>query len=142
MLQDLTGIKSARKIANNTLQIDFEDGAQAIRLHLTNIITWAQGNIILNSGGWQTVTTKSRLNQFLPQGFYIHSERGLWYVRTAQGDFKYYDGMIFNQQGALLYNALMERGYRPFQYKLFIDMNLRDTFKRCLRAYLVKRLIK
>lgn len=37
-----------------------------LKLHDTYIITWyADGRIVLNSGGWRTVTTKSRINEFL-----------------------------------------------------------------------------
>jgi hypothetical protein len=47
-------------------------------LHSTDIITFRKdGTIVANTGGWQTVTTKARLNEYLPVG--IYQRGGLWY---------------------------------------------------------------
>lgn len=65
--------RSERKLASNTtLRIWQDDEGETwfvVRLHRTDIAkVSADGTrMILNSGGWQTVTTKQRLNQLLPK---------------------------------------------------------------------------
>jgi len=66
-----------RKIANNTYA-EKEKNLISIRLHETKIITYySDGKIKLNSGGWQTVTTKQRLNDFT--SFAIYQKKSIWY---------------------------------------------------------------
>ena len=47
--------------------------------------TWIE----LFDGGWQSVTTKSRLNAILADhgvaGEYVFQKKGTWFVRTVQG---------------------------------------------------------
>lgn len=43
--------------------------------------------------------------------------------------------------GSLLYNAILESGYRAEQFYILKTMNLKDSFKRSLRKYLYKRLL-
>lgn len=56
------------------------------RLHDTDIVTVPPENdrIILNTGGWFTVTTKDRINRILRDlgagSINVQSERGIWYV--------------------------------------------------------------
>lgn len=66
------------------------DGGIVIRLHRTNVVTFRPcGRVILNSGGWRTVTTKERINRY--SGIHVWSERGVWYA----DDHPFSDGMIF-----------------------------------------------
>jgi len=59
--------RDSRKLAYATVVERLSPACIAIQHHKTNIIEfWVGGDIILNTGGWQTVTTKSRLNQFTP----------------------------------------------------------------------------
>jgi hypothetical protein len=44
--------------------------------------------------------------------------------------------------GSILVNAMREKGYNDSQISLHYSMNLRDTFKRAVRQYLIKRLCK
>jgi hypothetical protein len=54
---------SARVIGNNTVRYKRANGDIVIRYHLTDILTRTpNGNLILNTGGWRTYTTKARLN--------------------------------------------------------------------------------
>ena len=57
--QQLQGrCKDSRRYANNTYLIR-ENGHLAMRYHETNVVTWyPNGDIVLNSGGWHTSTTK------------------------------------------------------------------------------------
>lgn len=77
----LTGRNAQKKkLENNTYAIRQPDNSISIRLHDTDILTFnPDGSAVVNSGGWKTVTTKARLNEFLPYGLGISQERGIWY---------------------------------------------------------------
>ena len=64
-LEVLNG-KSSMRLGNNTYLENHENGVIAVRLHNTNIVVfYAHGRAELYSGGYQTVTTKERMNQFI-----------------------------------------------------------------------------
>lgn len=91
-----TAIKNreSKKLANNTYLIRKGDNF-AIRLHNTDVVTITPENtFILNSGGWQTKTTKERINEFTNAR--IAQKGGLWYMRDGS---LFYDGIIVNQSG-------------------------------------------
>lgn len=75
-----------RKLANNTYleRIDDPNGGRpsyAVRLHRTNVVTYhPDGSIVLDSGGWQTVTTKARMNAHTPPAVSVWQDRHEWYV--------------------------------------------------------------
>lgn len=70
-----------RPIANNTRVIRRSDDSIAIKLHNTDILTFhSNGAIQLFTGGWKTVTTKDRMNRFLPSGIGVYSEKFIWYL--------------------------------------------------------------
>ena len=59
--------RESRKLAHNTYARRRNSGKIAIQLHATDILTFhSDGQIDLNTGGWNTVTTHSRMNAFLP----------------------------------------------------------------------------
>ena len=51
-------------------------------------------SITLNNGGWKTVTTKSRINDALPVGFYLYQQDFEWFVNTPDGALPFVNGMI------------------------------------------------
>jgi hypothetical protein len=86
--------KTSRKAANNTV-VRIENETAIIRLHETDIVTIKQnGNAILNSGGWQTVTTKERINRYTSAG--ISQRNSIWYMRDGS---LFYDGIEINANG-------------------------------------------
>ena len=105
-----------RRIANNTY-VEKESTIISIRLHETNIITYyPDGKIKLNSGGWQTVTTKQRLNDFT--SFAIYQKKSIWYFcinnkYEKENIYYFKDGMEIdktgNVNGALLVNPEKEK---------------------------------
>lgn len=78
----LTGrCSKSRKVANNTYLERRADGDIAVRLHATDVVTFhADGTATLDSGGWLTVTTKARMNDYLPGGIVLSSIKGRWYL--------------------------------------------------------------
>ena len=80
-----------RKLGNNTYLVIRDDDGYGIRLHDTEVVIHYKDRIVLDSGGWKTVTTKSRMNEYTP--FYIYQKQKVWYV----------DGTPF-EDGITLYN--------------------------------------
>jgi hypothetical protein len=74
-------------LANNTRLVRKPDGSLGVVLHSTEIVTVTPaGDTVLHSGGWRTVTTKERINRFLPKGWTVCQTKGVWYlVNYAEG---------------------------------------------------------
>lgn len=91
----------SRKVGNHTyLERDKMDKSIIyLRLHATRIITWRKdGSVILKTGGWDTPTTKERLNSFGP--IHIYCDHGVWLFRD--GDWierRFHDGMKVHPDG-------------------------------------------
>lgn len=97
-----------RKVANNTYVHRIDADTIGVRLHSTDVVKYHRdGTVTLDSGGWQTVTTKERLNAFTT--FSIGATSGTWYVtkrnpeylRTGSGAWSawtvpYWDGMTLD----------------------------------------------
>jgi len=76
------GKRDSRKIGNNTYLKRRADTEIAIMLHATDVVTYKQsGEVVLNSGGWHTVTTKDRISEYIPNSYQVGQEKGIWYVR-------------------------------------------------------------
>ena len=85
--------KTARKVANNTWlhRIQHED-AIALRLHYTDIlIYYPDGSFKVDTGGWHTHTTKSRLNEYLPKDS-VYQKQFVW--RWSSDDREFVDGEL------------------------------------------------
>lgn len=101
------GDKGSRKLANNTKvyrvmlrgYYGLVDEIH-VRLHNTDIVSYREDGIItLNSGGYQTTTTKQRMNQLLPPGYGISQTKFKWYLRTPEGEVPFVDGMTLTPAG-------------------------------------------
>lgn len=101
--------RASVKLCNNTVLFVNETaqgiGDAYVRLHNTIIVTFREdGNIVeLDSGGWQTVTTKARMNNLLPNGFRVYSKGKRVWALYQNGEYikDYEDGMEVNvQRGA------------------------------------------
>lgn len=68
----------AKLAARNTLDYTLRDGNRKIRLHDTDILTiYPSGDFVVFTGGWNTVTTRARLNDFLPSGYRVSQSHGI-----------------------------------------------------------------
>lgn len=70
-------------------------GAYALRYHHTDVVTaYPDGKVVLNSGGYRTLTTKERINRYMPEGCKLINKRGKWVVSMPNGqEVDFYDGM-------------------------------------------------
>jgi len=81
--------ETGRLIANNTRIVARDNGAYAVRLHDTDVLTFSpDGSVTYNSGGWRTVTTKARMNEYGPAR--IWSNRGTWHIAVNGAESRVY----------------------------------------------------
>jgi len=70
-----------------------------ITYHSTQIVTFDRLNITLRTGGWDSLTTRRKMNQASRQfglGFSVYRDKGESYVETPQGRvLPLVDNMIF-----------------------------------------------
>jgi hypothetical protein len=67
------GYRNSRTIGNNTTAYVDDDGDITIRLHGHPIVLmYATGEILIALAEYPTVTTRERINQFLPAGHRVY----------------------------------------------------------------------
>ncbi|MFM8758121.1 MAG: hypothetical protein ACKODS_01055, partial [Methylophilaceae bacterium] len=78
-----------RKVGNNTYGEILHDGSVGIFLHGTCVVRIHQdGDYTLNAGGWHTVTTKDRINQYSP--YRVFQKNHEWFVRVGETTVPFY----------------------------------------------------
>ena len=77
------------KSANTSVHFDPESGISVVRLHGNKIAEVSENDMTIFDGGWQSVTTKSRLNAlcdyFCISGEGVFQKDFTWYVRKFVG---------------------------------------------------------
>lgn len=83
----------------------------AVRLHYTDVVEFLQnGNVILRSGGWHTVTTCSRINIYAPCSLYSHRETQTWTVTYQGVSYVFKDDMELLPDGKVKFHGgLLEK---------------------------------
>lgn len=80
-----------------------ENGALEVVYVSTPIVKLEGDTVTLNSGGWETVTTKRKMNQTSNQfdlGFGVFQKDWIWFVDLPNGEtVKFTDGMSFKRKG-------------------------------------------
>ena len=76
-----------------------------VRYHRTRIVEWDGDHITLRSGGWQSVTTKRKINQEANQfelGFGLYQKSFDWFVTLPDGrEVPFEDGMMFSRHAVV-----------------------------------------
>ena len=79
------GTRDHRKAANNTHLHRIDADTIAVRLHNTDVVVYhSNGDTTLCTGGYQTLTTKERLNRFT--NYSVRSIKGRWFVNAPSPD--------------------------------------------------------
>lgn len=74
-----------RKLGNNTYLLPAGPDAYAVHFHATDVVTvHRDGTYTLRTGGWDTITTKARINDYSPAR--VYSERGVLAVWDRVND--------------------------------------------------------
>lgn len=107
-----------RKVQRNTYLERCPTGIQ-LRLHRTAVITWHRDDTLtLKTGGWFTMTTRDRLNGWLPdhgdgRALWVVPFHGYWHVGTVWAKD---DGHRWAT------NEKAKPGYVPFEEGMNLDM--------------------
>lgn len=114
------GDKRVKRLGNNThaerIGIDGTTRHDiGIVLHSTTILTFHDDETMsIDTGGWRTVTTKDRLNGFLPRPLRVWSEDGVWTLSRGGNNpgrvSEVYDGMRFDRHGNMVTDVLVDSG--------------------------------
>ncbi len=117
---------NGKPIKNNTRLFRYDDGKTdiyfALRLHNTDIITIHPQGWTLNSGGWRTVTTKHRLNNYGPVG--VSQVKGEWIVGTHDGDVPFHDGIFIDRKHRQAWCSWKQYMLRPKRTEYQLDNHL------------------
>lgn len=116
-----------------------------ISYHNTDVVTMHEdGTYTLRNGGWQTNTTKARINEYSPAR--VFADKGLWYVQNAKyvlGDYNgidnrslFEDGMKVDDSGRPL-NITKGLQKATERAKRTVDMQVRAYIKG-FRAHVMK----
>lgn len=82
-----------RKVGNNTYAEILHDNSVGIMLHSTYVVKIHPDNTYtLQSGGWQTVTTKDRINQYSPVR--VYQRKYEWFVKINDKEYPFMEGMV------------------------------------------------
>ena len=89
------------RFRNTTIYND--NGTTKVILYSTKIVEWNHNrdSIILNNGGWMTVTTKKRMNQVAEQfdlGFTVYQKDFEWYVVLNGQTLPFENGMELRKE--------------------------------------------
>ena len=82
-----------------TIHVD-SDGFTNVVYHSTAVVRFNTAVIILDSGGWRTLTTKTRMNQASNQfnlGYYVFQKDFEWFVKYQDETHRFYDGIELNR---------------------------------------------
>lgn len=102
--------KKGKPIGNNTRLHERYGNTYEIRLHGNLIMIIHKDRIELLDGGWRTVTTKARLNEHIPSGFFVRQKNFEWYIEhhTSADDVTYKFGDVYwihNDNRVMLYST-------------------------------------
>lgn len=85
--------RKSRKIGNNTRGYIEYDNSVSIELHSTKVVVfYPNGLVKLASGGWQTVTTKDRINYYSPVRVYQRNFE--WFVKINDRELPFMEDMV------------------------------------------------
>lgn len=93
----------SRMAGKNTLDYETTDGARVIRLHETDILTFhPNGGITINTGGFNTVTTRARVNEFLPAGKGgVFTSKGVIHYHGNEAETPFAETLHIGPRGAI-----------------------------------------
>ena len=101
-----TAIRNKKNWAGSNTTVFADDNFAKVYLHGNHIATYNYANkeLSLFDGGWQSNTTKSRLNALcfeLATGFSVFQKNWEWFVSDYQGKTKkdFVDGITVNYNG-------------------------------------------
>jgi hypothetical protein len=128
LLSRVNGVVKSKVIGNNTVRYTTYDGREVIRYHHTDIITkMPNGDTVLQTNGWNTVTTKQRFHKYLDT-YRIQSIKGEWYVTEGWKSYPRYrfvDGITIRSDGGIVNHGGMEVEDVAHTIRVFVNRYVR-----------------
>ena len=93
------GAKYDRPYAHNTRIKRVNVDRVIVTYHNNPVVTITPQESIFSSCGWKTLTTKERINWFLPEGFRLYQEKSVWYISNGRISFIFKDGITITNDG-------------------------------------------
>ena len=93
---------SQHKIGTHRTTVSTNNGTTQVVYHSTPVVVWDKNKntVQLNSGGWETNTTKRRINQVSNEfglKYNVFKKKFDWYVSLPNGEvIAFFDGMEFD----------------------------------------------
>ena len=114
----------ALKKKGHTCVYEDEKGYTIVVLYNTQIAKFNSSEIILNSGGYLTDTTKNRMNQCFFENnipISIYQRKGQWYINSPKGIIEFSNHMILDRfELNLLITIVVYKPSFPNYYYLLI----------------------
>ena len=88
--------ESARLVGVATLQYRLKGGGFGVMYHWTEVVRTTEQGILVNARGYETQTTKERINRYLPVPWQVIQNNFIWYFRNwrTEETIEFEDGMI------------------------------------------------
>lgn len=88
------------KIGKHATTVATSDGFTRVTYHQTAVVRFNGAKIILNSEGWQTVTTKTRMNQAssaFDLRYHVYQRNFEWFVNFKGKELEFVDNMVLDR---------------------------------------------
>lgn len=74
--------KTTPKGAYRDMSVEMDNGTIVHFYHQTPVVVEQNGTFKVNNGGYETSSTKERINRYLPSGFKVIQRDFVWYLET------------------------------------------------------------
>lgn len=88
------------KVGKHKTKVFEEEDYTIIKYHQTEVVKFNNNKIILNSGGYKTLTTKVRMNQASAEynlGFEVFQKKNKWYINYKGKEIEFKDNIILKR---------------------------------------------
>jgi hypothetical protein len=98
--------KFSRKLPGKATMLIKDGSSIHVVYHQTPVVTFKEdGDIILQSDGYMTQTTKERMNNYTPERVGVSQAKGLWFLSVDRKVVIYQDGIVIHQDGTVTGDA-------------------------------------
>lgn len=114
--------RQRRKLSRSCWLWRGTDNLIFLKMHQTNILMFEpNGDITVNIGRWFTITTKQRLNEYLPGGYRIWSVKGEWILHQwTYPVARFQNGMTIKWEGRVVGAQLWHEWQEECRQRLHI----------------------
>jgi hypothetical protein len=95
-------------VGTHATTVSTSDNYTRVVYHATTVVKFNHKDIILNSGGWVTATTKLRMNQTSNQfdlGFRVYQKDYEWFIDYNGKTYDYFDRIRIDRKRKTIQNS-------------------------------------